>query len=393
MKKILTVVLFFVVIISSVHSFSGCQVQGDAMTYVNLSVNPNIEFILNTADVVVSANAINEEAEMLLVNKDYKGDAIEHVVKDIMNTMSKAALIDIQDEKGFIQLTVINDNATKANDVYYSIKSSCENYCKSNGIYSVVVNGQLPSEVVTLSSQYNLEPAHFRLVLKAYELNPNLEFNELINMNKQTLIQKINKSFNNQAGILTSENKQEFKTELINLRKTYENKKENLFNKEYKQLKEELKLMEDQIQTTEGEALNNLKNVFKKQTKQIKTLEHNLKASYDNEYTALIDSFNRDKERLINAYTKKSKGKIKRLQTNLQKRMNENSQLFKLRQSYAKKRINNFEIKYDEYVKLTTINMLNFLKTKDSETKEYNEQLNKDLSNAITHAKKYVKLY
>jgi exonuclease VII large subunit len=151
--------------------------------------------------------------------------------------------------------------------------------------------------------------------------------------------------------------------------------------------------MEDQIQTTEGEALNSLKNVFKKQTKQIKTLEHNLKASYENEYTALVDSFNRDKERLINAYTKKSKGKIKSLQTNLQKRMNENSQLFKLRQSYAKKRINNFEIKYDEYVKLTTINMLNFLKTKDSETKEYNEQLNKDLSNAITHAKKYVKLY
>ena len=264
-KRSLLLALIMMLLSFNLTIISGCGTAGEAVSYVNLSFNPNMEFVLDTANRVVSVNAINDDGELLFASEDFEGQRMQTVMNKIMESASKSGLFNIEDTNNVIYLNVVNEDSEYANDLFEKVKGVCDNFCKTNGIYALALSGQLPEEIVTLATEYNLPPGHIRLILKALELNPDLTIDELVTMPIVDVVKIINENFKNFGKICVNELKEDYKAERLTLKVAYENSVKTLFGAEYTTLLDELELLESQIDVVEGVALDNLKNSYRKQ--------------------------------------------------------------------------------------------------------------------------------
>lgn len=194
-NKVLLFALILMLIYLNLTLVSGCVKPGEAVTYVNLSLNPNVELILDTADRVVSANAINEDGELLVIESNFEGERIQNVIYKLIQLSAKSGLFDVNNLNNAVYLSVINERAEYANNLLKKLKDVCNNYFKTNGIYALAVSGQLPDEVIALATEYDLPPGHLRLILKAIEFNPDLTITELVEMSISEVVKYINSGF------------------------------------------------------------------------------------------------------------------------------------------------------------------------------------------------------
>ena len=392
-KRSLLLALIMMLLSFNLTIISGCGTAGEAVSYVNLSFNPNMEFVLDTANRVVSVNAINDDGELLFASEDFEGQRMQTVMNKIMESASKSGLFNIEDTNNVIYLNVVNEDSEYANDLFEKVKGVCDNFCKTNGIYALALSGQLPEEIVTLATEYNLPPGHIRLILKALELNPDLTIDELVTMPIVDVVKIINENFKNFGKICVNELKEDYKAERLTLKVAYENSVKTLFGAEYTTLLDELALLESQIDVVEGVALDNLKIAIESKNQEINTLRLTMQTTYNAEFNALKEQYQLDKQVLINTYVASCAQTRATLKTNLQARINSNVAAFEQKQEYAKNRNNNFGNKYENWKNLKLTDIFNFLRIKLEENDNISLEIKADLANAILEAEKYYKLY
>ncbi len=83
-----------------------------AQSYVLVEINPEIEFILNDEDEVVSYSALNEDAEGLLEETDivFEGMDIEDAVEAWLDLAIEAGFLDANREDNVVYLTIVNED-------------------------------------------------------------------------------------------------------------------------------------------------------------------------------------------------------------------------------------------------------------------------------------------
>jgi hypothetical protein len=392
-NKILVFSLILILIYLNLTIISGCVKTGEAVTYVNLSLNPNIEIVLDTADKVVSVNAINEDGELLFAQENFAGERVQNIIYKLVDLSAKSGLLDVNNINNAVYLSVVNERAEYANNLFEKLKDVCDNYFKTNGIYAMAVSGQLPEEIITLATEYDLPPGHLRLMLKAIEVNPDLTIAELTIMPISDIIKIVNSAFLGVGKIYSKDLKDAYKAERIALRETYQANIEALFGAEYVNLLDELEFLESQLEVAEGEALETLKNAITAKEGQIETLKLQLETSYADEFNALKEQYELDKKALIDNYIDQAKTYADTLKTNLQNRIAQNEDKLELRKQYAKTRLNNFREKYETFKALREADLFNFLKTQIEETDRLTIEVKEDLLTALAEAEKYYKLY
>ena len=397
MKKIiLSFSVTVALLITSFYSLVGCSCtlqEANAVTYVNLSLNPNVELVLDTANRVVSVNAMNDDGELLLSEETYIGERVQTVLTKLIELASKSGLFDVNQTEGVFYISVVNEDAEYANNLFELLKQTCNNYAKTNGIYALGVNGQVSDEMILLANEYNLSVGHLRLCLKLQELNPDLTWEEILAMPISEVVQGIHNQFLNIGAIYLKQQKEAFKQERLTLRQNYEQSLRTLFGLEYAGLLDELALLESQIESVEGEALENLKTAIQNKQAQIESLRNTLEVTYQAEYQTLRETYLNDLQALITSYKESSAAQREALKNSLQNKIAENENKLQTRINYAKNRNNNFARAYDLFLALKESDLFNFFKSKLEELNGNNEEINADLAYALTLAEKYSKIY
>ena len=133
---IISLIFVFAVILSAIAFIIFSGITANDFNYVQIEVNPRVEFITDKYFRVVSVRPLNEDAEVILAGVDYLGMDIDEASVDFIDICAKAGYIDVDGETNAVNITII-DGITQALDVH--VTEEIYNYLKNKEIMCTVV--------------------------------------------------------------------------------------------------------------------------------------------------------------------------------------------------------------------------------------------------------------
>jgi MoaA/NifB/PqqE/SkfB family radical SAM enzyme len=80
--------------------------------YVTLDINPSVEIITGENGLVVEVNALNDDAQVLLVDTNFTGKTVDETVEAIVALAKELGYLDVNEENAI----VVTAEAENAND-------------------------------------------------------------------------------------------------------------------------------------------------------------------------------------------------------------------------------------------------------------------------------------
>lgn len=138
MKKIISMLCMFAVVCSCAVFLSGCG--DDEMTVMNVSLNPQVEFVLDDDDKVVSVSALNEEGNLIINGQVFVGKTAQEAVELFVSISTATGYIvsgDISTDENQISISFSGDKK-EAEKLYKSIKNNVQKFLEESGITATI---------------------------------------------------------------------------------------------------------------------------------------------------------------------------------------------------------------------------------------------------------------
>ena len=164
---IISLIFVGVVCLSAVAFIIFSGITAKDYNYVQLEVNPRVEFICDKNFKVVSFSPLNEDAEILLAKENFVGLDISQVSKNFIELCAKAGYIDVDGEDNAVNITII-DGITQALDVH--VTQGVYNYLRENEIMCAVVENYEDRHMFDETKKNNVCCANkFKLIQTLHE--------------------------------------------------------------------------------------------------------------------------------------------------------------------------------------------------------------------------------
>ena len=123
---------------------------------IGIDVNPSVELKINRSDKVVSANALNQDAEVILEGMDLKGTDITVAANAVVGAMVKNGYID--ELKNSVLITVNDADEARAQQLKTELGDSINAALSEQSITAAVFSQTLvdDAEVAKLADQYGI---------------------------------------------------------------------------------------------------------------------------------------------------------------------------------------------------------------------------------------------
>lgn len=105
---------------------------------IGIDVNPSVELSVNKAEEVVKANALNNDAQIILDDMDLKGVDLDVAVNAIIGSMLKNGYID--ELKNSVLISVENDDAAQGADLQARLTAEIEQLLSASSISGAVLS-------------------------------------------------------------------------------------------------------------------------------------------------------------------------------------------------------------------------------------------------------------
>ena len=245
---IISLILVAVVLLSAVGYiiFSGTTAQ--EYNYVQLEINPRVEFLCDKNFKVVSFRPLNEDAEVLLVGVEYKGMDIKLASTDFIDTCARAGYIDVDGEDNAVGITII-DGITQALDVH--VTQEIYNYLRKNEILCAVVENYEDRSMFDEKKKNNVCcPNKFKLMQTMLEYLPDKKLEDLNKLSEVELIDMVN-NLHQEYVFEPNDTQIELKTKLIDFnREKYNSHKNKISDKTQQEFSEKFdKYQKTKVQT------------------------------------------------------------------------------------------------------------------------------------------------
>lgn len=237
--EFLVIGLVITVIISLAVGLSFSGVKNGSYNYVELEINPKVEFVTDSKDNVVSVYPINSDAKKILINENFEGINIKDAVKKYLTLATKLNYLDVERTDNAIKFTCVS-GLTKALEVrlYRTINS----YLTENQIMGVIVENTDDLQEFKQAKKLSISNDKFSLVESANRLYPDKTKEELKNLSEKKLIELIKDAHVSlkESTLSYSEDELNNKNKTIELYKTkLENHKSKITDKTKSTFKEE----------------------------------------------------------------------------------------------------------------------------------------------------------
>jgi len=167
---------------------------------VELSVNPNVEFIINKDNKVINVLYKNGDAEVLFsAEEDLIGMDIEEVGKMFVQLAIDAGYIDVDTTGETVEYNVVVNNAEIQKTISDKLTKEINKCFDENGIF-----GQAKAKVLAIADQAQLlgvTAYKYQLILTAKSLDPVKSVEELKTLSEKELCDLINGKVNEYKGI------------------------------------------------------------------------------------------------------------------------------------------------------------------------------------------------
>lgn len=211
---IISLVFVGVVVLSAIAFiiFSGITAQD--LNYVQLEINPRVEFLCDKHFKVVSCRPLNDDARVVLANVNYKGKDISDVSTDFIDLCAKTGYIDVDGEDNAINITVI-DGITQALDVH--IVQSVNKYLKQKEILCAVTENYEDRNMFDEKKKNNICCANkFKLMQTLHQSLPEYSLKQLGKLSEVKLINLTN-NYHIENKFSPTKSETELKEKLTNL--------------------------------------------------------------------------------------------------------------------------------------------------------------------------------
>ena len=159
----------------SVFGFNVWKAGSAVDSVVMLDVNPSISLTLNTREEVISANALNEEAQVVLGDMDLRGTDLNVAVNAIIGSMlQNGYLSDLQNS---ILVSVENADQQRSAQLQAEISSAISASFGSSGVTASVLSQTVTEtdELTQLAQEYGISVGKAALIQEVVAQDPTLQ--------------------------------------------------------------------------------------------------------------------------------------------------------------------------------------------------------------------------
>ena len=138
MKKKITAVLLATLVVGSSVALVSCNEETGEQRVMNISLNPEVEFVLDANDKVVSVNALNEEGNLVVsaeAFKEVEGKTAEEAGALFIQVSKETGFLlegSVQSGENTVQISV--SGKADIQGLYEDVKNSMEESLKNSGL-------------------------------------------------------------------------------------------------------------------------------------------------------------------------------------------------------------------------------------------------------------------
>ena len=164
--------LLLVLGVSSCSSDLGSDVNKYANAYITIDINPSVEIITNDEGLVESVNALNDDAEILLIDTSFNGKTVDEVV-DIIMTLAMETGYIIDTEENAILITTETDNAALKADLDDNLDAVVNKFTEKHQLKMQVhhENQGATKELKAQAEALGISVGKLKLINKAMEVD------------------------------------------------------------------------------------------------------------------------------------------------------------------------------------------------------------------------------
>ncbi|MFW5780496.1 MAG: anti-sigma-I factor RsgI family protein [Bacillota bacterium] len=187
-----------IVAVLSLTFLSGCErmeQNTSASAYVSVSINPEFDLIVDEDEKVEAVYCLNEDAEVLLVDLDLVGMDFYEAMEIITNLATEEGFIDVDSEDNEVIIDIVTDdeNSEIKEEMHSRVRERLHKYFENSGIFGRVSQGTL-EEYAEEALELNMPLGHTKMILRALEIDPLLEIEDLKEMPINEIARNMTKS-------------------------------------------------------------------------------------------------------------------------------------------------------------------------------------------------------
>jgi len=314
MKKLLAIITVLAMSISSLFIggcdfLSGSDSKNQEVSYVSLTINPEVEFTVSEDNVILSVNPINEDAEILLSDIDLSGVTIDEAAETFVELATESGYINSESEDNEVTVDIITESGEE--EIESCIKQKINKFFEDNKITGVVKRESL-KEYKAEADALGISVQKLKLINRAIEINPELTVDYLKDLKLSEIVHLLKGQYS--FGIL----KDEFFAAKALIKANYA----EMFT-----LEEEIDALKNQLENFTGTdeektVLENSKDEKEAAFELLKTAYEEeieaLKEEYEARYEALKETFKQTKNALKNKAEKFNNEELAALKTQYQ---------------------------------------------------------------------------
>lgn len=276
MKKLMTLLLIATFSLLLVACNNEEEKKELSTSYVNLEINPGVEFVVDGEGQVVAANGTNDDGKTLIINVSFEGMDLETAINVVLKEAS---------DSGYLIDASYNSELV-SREIKVSIDAENEEYISNiNDVVSETVDKYIDeNDIAAVYSQQQAKGREYlEAIVKRY--NPMITDEELAALTYDELLAMVE---------LATIEKSQMAT--VALEECYLNFKETEFKFAYKQeLAAELSKVNPIIAAAYNMILTNIKTAMDL----LNQLEYDLYVSEDSQYLKLLNQLNSYKDEVI----------------------------------------------------------------------------------------------
>lgn len=187
--KALKWILSFTVIVGVVFALASCAAPVNAQddTYVTIDINPSVELIVNKNEVVIYANALNEDAEVLLANLDLIGMPLDEAMDLIIQTAIELGYIDVDAEETFVSVSAISRDSEIGEQIKARVKEQINQAFRNRYMMGRAEDKGFTPEFLAEAESYGVTPGFLFLAKEAVQVSDELLLEDALLLTVQEL--------------------------------------------------------------------------------------------------------------------------------------------------------------------------------------------------------------
>ncbi|MDQ2085857.1 cellulose binding domain-containing protein [Herbivorax sp. ANBcel31] len=166
----------------------------DVYAYIALDINPSLELIINENSTVIDVVALNEDAEIVINDINYKGTLLEKVVYDIIRNSKDQGFIVKSDKREIVLISTAFDNTEQPvqNQVFNNkLISNLRSEINKDFYYDVDIQlMEVPINKRHLASETKVSMAKYLIYEKAKEKGNDISIDVLKSASLNELIEE-----------------------------------------------------------------------------------------------------------------------------------------------------------------------------------------------------------